>query len=46
MYAAQPWRLLAAHPDILRRELGIPDNLAIIIGIALGRPDPANPQNK
>jgi nitroreductase len=25
-----------SHPDILRRELGIPDNLQIVIGIGLG----------
>lgn len=37
---------LAAHPDILRRELGIPADLAIVIGIALGHPDPDSPQNK
>jgi len=37
---------LAAHPDIIRRELGIPDELAIIIGIALGLPDPGSPQNR
>ena len=36
---------LAAHPDIIRRELGMPDTLAIVIGIALGHPDPASPQN-
>jgi nitroreductase len=37
---------LAAHPDIIRRELGIPDDLAVVIGIALGHPDPGSPQNK
>jgi nitroreductase len=37
---------LAAHPDLIRRELGIPDDLAVVIGIALGHPDPASPQNK
>jgi nitroreductase len=37
---------LAAHPDIVRRELSIPSSLAIVIGIALGLPDPASPQNK
>jgi nitroreductase len=37
---------LAAHPDLIRKELGIPDNLAIVIGIALGYPDPDHPQNK
>src|SRR5512147_301042 len=37
---------LAAHPDLIRRELGIPEGLAIVIGIALGRPDPESPQNK
>jgi nitroreductase len=37
---------LAAHPDLIRKELRIPDNLAIVIGIALGYPDPDHPQNK
>jgi nitroreductase len=37
---------LAAHPDLIRKELGIPDDLAIVIGIALGNPDPDSPQNK
>ena len=37
---------LAAHPDLIRKELGIPDNLAIVIGIALGYADPDHPQNK
>lgn len=37
---------LAAHPDIVRRELAVPDQLAIVIGIALGRPDPGSPQNR
>ncbi len=37
---------LAAHPDIIRAELDIPDNLSIVIGIALGYPDLDSPQNK
>jgi nitroreductase len=37
---------LAAHPDLIRKELAIPENLAIVIGIALGYPDPDHPQNK
>jgi len=37
---------LAAHPDIIRRELAIPDHLAVIIGIALGFPNPDSPQNR
>jgi len=37
---------LAAHPDLIRNELSIPDNFAIVIGIALGYPDPNSPQNK
>jgi nitroreductase len=37
---------LAAHPEILRRELHIPDDLSIVIGIALGLPDPDSPQNR
>jgi nitroreductase len=27
------------HPDILRKELAIPDNLQIVIGVALGYPN-------
>jgi len=37
---------LAAHPDVIRKELSIPDSLAIVIGIALGYTDPDSPQNK
>ncbi len=37
---------LAAHPDLIRQELGVPENLSIVIGIALGRPDPESPQNR
>ncbi len=37
---------LAAHPDLIRKELGIPESLSVVIGIALGHPDPDSPQNK
>lgn len=37
---------LAAHPDLIRKELNIPDNLMIVIGIALGYEDAENPQNQ
>ncbi len=37
---------LAAHPDLIRKELKIPDGLSIIIGIALGYADAEHPQNK
>ena len=37
---------LAAHPDLIRKELKIPDDLSIIIGIALGYADAEHPQNK
>jgi len=30
----------SSHPDILRKELGIPDHLKIVIGIGLGYADP------
>jgi nitroreductase len=36
---------LVAQPDILRRELDIPDSLNIITGVALGYPDPLAPIN-
>lgn len=37
---------LVAHPDLIRRELGIGDELLIIIGIALGHADASHPQNQ
>ncbi|HSQ78854.1 MAG TPA: nitroreductase [Nitrospirota bacterium] len=37
---------LAAHPDLVRKELQIPDGLSIIIGIALGYADIEHPQNQ
>ncbi|MGQ9825603.1 MAG: nitroreductase [Desulfotomaculales bacterium] len=37
---------LVAYPDILRKELGIPDNLMILIGVALGYADPDHPANR
>ncbi len=37
---------LAAHPDLIRKELKIPDGLLIIIGIALGFADAGHPQNQ
>lgn len=37
---------LAAHPDVIRKVLGIPEGLQIIIGIALGYADREHPQNK
>jgi nitroreductase len=40
-----PAVMLAIHPDLVRRELGIPDALAVVIGIALGRADAHDPQN-
>lgn len=37
---------LVAHPDLIRKELNIPDDLMIVIGIALGYGDAEDPQNK
>ena len=37
---------LVAHPDLIRKELKIPDELSIIIGIALGYADTEHPQNQ
>jgi nitroreductase len=36
---------LVVYPDLLRAELGIPDNLLIVIGVALGYADPADPED-
>ena len=53
MLAAQQYGLgsipaynLVSNPDIIRKELEIPDDLSIIIGIALGYSDTQHPQNK
>jgi nitroreductase len=37
---------LVAHPDLIRKELKIPDVFLITIGIALGYADAIHPQNK
>jgi len=36
---------LVAYPNILRRELNIPEELSIVIGIALGYQDDGSPEN-
>ncbi len=38
--------MLVAYPDLIRAHLEIPDDLSIIIGIALGSNDPNNPGNR
>jgi nitroreductase len=35
--------LILACEDVMRRELNIPDNQEVILGIALGYPDTASP---
>lgn len=37
---------LRQYPDILRRELGIPENLRIMCGVSFGYEDPAVPANR
>jgi len=41
-----PAVMLVGYPDLIRAELGIPDSLSIVIGIALGYSDIENPTNK
>jgi len=41
-----PAVLMVGYPEIIRQELQIPDNLKIVIGIALGYGDPESSQNK
>jgi nitroreductase len=36
---------LASYPDLVRQELGIPEALAVCIGIAIGHIDASSPQN-
>ena len=38
--------MLVAYPDLIRAHLEIPDDLSIIIGIALGSSDPNDPGNR
>ena len=37
---------LMLYPDVLRKELGVPDNLKLTIGIAIGYPDPEHGLNR
>ena len=53
MLAAQEYEVdsipavsLVAYPELIRQELGIPDNLMILVGIALGYAKPDDPANK
>ena len=40
-----PQAAISGYPDLLRRELSIPETQAIVCGIALGWADPAEPVN-
>jgi nitroreductase len=40
-----PQAAIANYPDIVRRQLGIPDSEMIVCGMALGHADPAEPAN-
>ncbi|MGI5837687.1 MAG: nitroreductase, partial [Chloroflexota bacterium] len=40
-----PAVVLAAYPDLLRAELGIPGDLSILLGVALGYGDSDHPHN-
>lgn len=37
---------LASYPEIVRRELGLPDKEVVVCGVALGWPDPQAPDNQ
>ncbi|MFZ6764911.1 nitroreductase [Pseudoroseomonas sp. WGS1072] len=41
-----PQAAIANYPDILRRELGIPESEIVVCGMALGFEDPAEPANR
>ncbi|HWP96011.1 MAG TPA: hypothetical protein VN426_04105 [Syntrophomonadaceae bacterium] len=36
----------ASYPDLVRAELAIPEDLSVVIGIALGYSDPKHLQNQ
>jgi nitroreductase len=38
--------MAVVYPDIIRKELGIPEDRLIALGISIGYPDAANPVNK
>ncbi|HTW92295.1 MAG TPA: nitroreductase [bacterium] len=41
-----PAVMLASYPDLIRTELGIPQDQLVLFGIALGHRDPQAPQNQ
>jgi nitroreductase len=41
-----PQAMAVVYPDIIRKELGIPEDKLIALGIAIGYPDNKNPVNK
>ncbi len=38
--------LFVAYPDLIRRQLQVPEDLSILIGVALGYRDPDHPENQ
>lgn len=44
--ATMPAVELVHYPEVLRRKLGIPDNLFVVLGIAIGYEDTQHPINK
>jgi nitroreductase len=44
--ATVPAFWIASYPDIVRKELSIPDSLSVVIGIAIGRADDKDALNK
>ncbi len=44
--ATMPALELALYPEVLRGKLGIPDNLSVVFGIAIGYEDTQHPINK
>ena len=44
--ATMPAVNLVLYPDVIRRELGIPEGLSVVFGIAIGYADPAEPINR
>jgi len=43
---AVPQALTMAYPDLIRKELGIPSTISLLLSVPIGYPDPEAPVNQ